>query len=72
MIVFSKITGAYLFRIFDGFLHIPNTQINYLTGAIIRVHIYSGRGKFMPLSPKSKVLEMNISWITEYFQRLSR
>ncbi len=34
--------------------------------------IYSGRGKFMPLSPKSKILETNISWITEYFQRLSR
>ncbi len=35
-------------------------------------YTYSGRGKYMPLSPKSKVLESNISWVTEYFQRLSR
>jgi hypothetical protein len=40
---------------------------------ILKPHvIYSGRGKFMPLSPKSKVLETNTSWITKYFQRLSR
>jgi hypothetical protein len=35
LILFSKITGAFLFRIFGGFLHVPTTQIYYLTGAII-------------------------------------
>jgi hypothetical protein len=27
LILFSKITDAYLFRIFGGFLHVPTTQI---------------------------------------------
>jgi hypothetical protein len=35
LILFSKITGAFLFRIFGGFLHIPTTHIYCLTGAII-------------------------------------
>ncbi len=33
LILFSKITRTFLFRIFGGFLHVPTTQ-NY-TGAII-------------------------------------
>ena len=33
--LFSKITGAFLFRIFGEFLHVPTTQIYCLTGAII-------------------------------------
>jgi hypothetical protein len=38
LISFSKITGAFLFRTFGGFLHVPTTrtQIYCLTGAIIR------------------------------------
>jgi hypothetical protein len=35
LISFSKITGAFLFRIFGRFLHVPTTQINCLVGAII-------------------------------------
>ncbi len=37
LILFSKITSAFLFRIFSGFLHVPvpTTQIYCLTGAII-------------------------------------
>ncbi len=35
LILFSKITGALLFRTFGGFLHVPTTQIQCLTGAII-------------------------------------
>jgi hypothetical protein len=35
LILLSKITGAVLFRIFGGFLHVPTTQIYCLTGAII-------------------------------------
>jgi hypothetical protein len=35
LILFSKIPGAFLFRIFGGFLHVPSTQIYCLTGAII-------------------------------------
>jgi hypothetical protein len=38
LILFSKITGAFLFGIFGifgGFLHAPTTQIYCLTGAII-------------------------------------
>jgi hypothetical protein len=35
LILFSKITGAFMFRIFGGFLHTPTTQIYCLTGAII-------------------------------------
>ncbi len=34
--LFSKIIGAFLFRIFGGFLHVPTAQIYCLTGAIIR------------------------------------
>jgi hypothetical protein len=34
LILFSS--GAFLFRTFGGFLHVPTTQINCLTGAIIR------------------------------------
>jgi hypothetical protein len=30
-----KITGAFLFRIFGGFLYVPTTQIYCFTGAII-------------------------------------
>jgi hypothetical protein len=35
LILFYKITGAFLFRIFGGFLHVPTTQIYCLTGPII-------------------------------------
>ncbi len=35
LILFPKITGAFLFRIFGGFFHVPTTQIYCLTGAII-------------------------------------
>jgi hypothetical protein len=35
LILFSKKTGAFLFRIFGGFLHVLTTQIYCLTGAII-------------------------------------
>ncbi len=35
LILFSKITGAFLFRIFSGFLHVPTTEIYCLTSAII-------------------------------------
>jgi hypothetical protein len=35
LILFSKITGAFLFRTFGGFLHVPATEIYCLTGAII-------------------------------------
>jgi hypothetical protein len=35
LILFSKITGVFLFRKFGGFLHVPTTQIYCLTGAII-------------------------------------
>jgi hypothetical protein len=35
LILFSKITGAFLFRTFGGFLHVPTTQIYCLTGAMI-------------------------------------
>ncbi len=33
--LFPKITGAFLFRTFGGFFHLPTTQIYCLTGAII-------------------------------------
>ncbi len=40
LILFSKITGAFLFRIFGGFLHVPTKQIYCLTGAIInKTHV---------------------------------
>jgi hypothetical protein len=35
LILFSKITGAFLFRTFGGFLYVPTKQICCLTGAII-------------------------------------
>ncbi len=35
LILFSKITGAFLFRIFGGFLHVTTTHIYCLIGAII-------------------------------------
>ncbi len=35
LILFSKRTGAFLFRTFGGFLHVPTTQIYCLTGAMI-------------------------------------
>jgi hypothetical protein len=35
LILFYKITGAFWFRIFCGFLHVPTTQIYCLTGPII-------------------------------------
>jgi hypothetical protein len=35
LILFSKVTGAFLFRISGGFFHVPTTQIYCLTGAII-------------------------------------
>jgi hypothetical protein len=35
LILFSKRTGAFLFRTFVGFLHVPTTQIYCLNGAII-------------------------------------
>ncbi len=35
LILFSKVTGAFLFRTFGGFLHVPTTQIYCLTGAIV-------------------------------------
>ncbi len=35
LILFSKITGAFLLRTFGRFLHVPTTQIYCLTGAII-------------------------------------
>ncbi len=35
LILFSKVTGAFLLRTFGGFLHVPTTQIYCLTGAII-------------------------------------
>jgi len=31
LIFFYKITGAFLFRTFGGFLHVPTTQIYFLT-----------------------------------------
>ncbi len=34
LIYSPKITGAFLFRIFGGFFHVPTTQIYCLTGAI--------------------------------------
>jgi hypothetical protein len=34
LILFSKVTGAFLFRTFGRFLHVPTTQIYCLTGAI--------------------------------------
>jgi hypothetical protein len=40
------------------------TEVNlHLFKKLIKLEnvFYSGRGKFMPLSPKSKVLETNIS-----------
>ncbi len=33
--LFSKITGAFLFQAFGGFLHVPITQTYCLTGTII-------------------------------------
>ncbi len=35
LILFSKIIGAFWFRTFGGFLHVPTTQIYCLTGTII-------------------------------------
>ncbi len=35
LILFSERTGAFLFRTFGGFLHVPTTQIYCLTGAIL-------------------------------------
>jgi hypothetical protein len=35
LILFSKITGAFLLQTFGGFLHVPTTQVLCLTGAII-------------------------------------
>ncbi len=35
LILFSKRIGAFQFRTFGGFLHVPTTQIYCLTGAII-------------------------------------
>jgi hypothetical protein len=35
LILFSKRTGAFLFRTFGGFLRVPTTQIYCLTGAIL-------------------------------------
>ena len=35
LILFSKITGAFLFRTFGGFFHVPTLQIYCLTDAII-------------------------------------
>jgi hypothetical protein len=35
LILFCKITGAFLFRTFGGLLHVPTTQIYCLNGAII-------------------------------------
>ncbi len=35
LILVSKITGAFVFRIFGGFLYLPTTQIHCLIGAII-------------------------------------
>jgi len=35
LILFSKITGTFWFRIFGGFLHVPTTQIYCLTDAVI-------------------------------------
>ncbi len=35
LILFSEITGAFLFRIFGGFLHVHTTQIYCRIGAIV-------------------------------------
>ena len=58
LILFSKITGAFLFRTFGGFLHVPTTQIYCLTGAIIsETHIIiiainnTTRSSTVPLKP---------------------
>ncbi len=46
----------------------PNSDEGTYT-VVLFIYIYSGRGKFMPLSPKSKVLETNISWVTKILSK---
>jgi hypothetical protein len=45
--LFSKITGAFLFRTFGGFLHVPTLQIFCLTGAIISETCISITNKYL-------------------------
>ncbi len=46
--LFSKITGAFLFRTFGGFLHLRTTQIYCLTGAIIGETRITNRYRYLP------------------------
>jgi hypothetical protein len=56
LILFSKITAAFLFRTFGGFLHVPTTHIYCLTDAIISETRITNIFKYYVLSSTVMVL----------------